>query len=78
MTLPLHFVKNILQIIKRPQRHTQMTHNTIRRRQMEMEIRNRILRHIVLTRRKPEVAHLGLHDYFLVGHRIHGLGFGGL
>jgi hypothetical protein len=36
------------------------------------------LRHIVLTRRKSKVAQLGLHDYFLVSHRIHGLWFGGL
>lgn len=38
----LYFFEDILHIIKRSQRHTQMTHNTIRRRQMEMEIRNRI------------------------------------
>ena len=59
-------MENPSQIIKSPNRHPQMPKYTIRRPQMKMEIRNRILRQISLTALKPIIAHaLSFHDDFL-------------
>lgn len=73
----LQLVKNILHIIQSPDRHPPMPQNTVRRRQVKVEIRHRVLGHVRLARLKPKGTHaLGLHQHLLGVHAVEGFGVG--
>lgn len=74
---PLDLLKDVLEVVKRPDGHALRAHDAVRRRQVEVEVGDDVLGDVPLAR-EAEVAHLALHDDLGVllavdNARVHGL-----